>query len=584
MLYISRKDGAPKPRSASDRSTNNPRRKLKPFLPFAFALLLLGSLPARAGVTLPSIFADHMVLQRGKPVPIWGSAGPGEQVTVAFAGQSKSVHADPTGKWQVTLDPLPAAAQPTELVVHGSDSAVTLTDVLVGDVWLASGQSNMGFSLGSDVQAAEMLPKAQDPLLRFFRVTTTTAAEPQRDVKGKWEVANAENAKGFSAVAYYFAREIRADQKCPVAILQAPWGGTSIETWISLEGLRWEPPLGKPLDQWDQAVEQHRKVQADPQTIPAYEKALNQWQTEVEPAFNAAMKRYNDDKAAGKPVGEKPKPSVAEPDNPDPMGMPNPSKRPGTPTVNFNGMIAPLIPYALDGVIWYQGENNGSAGLAYRALFPRLIEDWRRQWKHGEAGRDGGFPFLFVQLPNNGPDITLVAQKGWPWLREAQAMALRVPETAMAVAIDVGDPKNVHPGSKQAVGHRLALAARKLAYGENVVASGPMYQGFEPGRDGTIRVRFDEIGGGLAIGQSPWYAPGVEPYPKDKLIGFFVAGADRKWIEADAKIDGASVVVGSPQVPQPVAVRYGWANSPRCNLYNTEGLPAAPFRTDDWPE
>ena len=556
---------------------------MKLLLPFAI-VLLLGSLSAQAGVKLPSIFSDHMVLQQGMPVPVWGSAGPGEQVTVAFAGQSKSVHADASGKWQVTLDPLPVTAQSAELTVHGPDSSLTLTDVLVGDVWLASGQSNMGFSLASDLHAAEVLPKAQDSLLRFFRVTTTTAAEPQRDVKGHWELSTPENAKGFSAVAYYFAREIRADRKCPVAVLQAPWGGTSIETWISLDGLKQEPPLAKPLDQWNQAFEQYKKVQADPQMVPAYEKALKQWEAEVKPAFDAAMKQYNDDKAAGKPVGEKPKPSAAEPDNPDPMGMPNPSKRPGTPTVNFNGMIAPLIPYALAGVIWYQGENNGSAGLAYRALFPRLIEDWRRQWKQADAGRRDDFPFLFVQLPNNGPDTTPVAQKGWPWLREAQGMALRVPKTAMAVAIDVGDPKNVHPGSKEAVGHRLALAAKKLAYHEDIIASGPRYQGSEPGANGTIRVRFEDIGGGLVIGQSPWYAAGVEPYPADRLIGFYVAGADKKWIEADAKIDGAGVVVGSPQVSQPKAVRYGWANSPRCNLYNKEGLPAAPFRTDDWPE
>ena len=195
------------------------------------------------------------------------------------------------------------------------------------------------------------------------------------------------------------------------------------------------------------------------------------------------------------------------------------------------------------------------------------------------------FRFLFVQLPNNGPDTTPVAQKGLPWLREAQGMTLRVPKTAMAVTIDVGDPKNVHPASKVNVGHRLALAARKLTYHEDIVASGPMYQGFEPGAErDDPRALCEDIGGGLAIGQSPWYAAGVEPYPADKLIGFYVAGADRKWVEADAKIDGVGVVVSSPQVPQPTAVRYGWAHSPRCNLYNKEGLPAAPFRTDDWPE
>ena len=299
----------------------------------------------------------------------------------------------------------------------------------------------------------------------------------------------------------------------------------------------------------------------------------------MQPAFDAVMKKYNADKDAGKEVGPKPQPERPEPTNPDPMGMPSPSRRPSTPTVNFNGMIAPLVPYAIRGVIWYQGENNGGRGLEYRELFPRLIEDWRSQWvKNGGADS----PFLFVQLPCNGKDTNAVAESGWPWLREAQLMTLqRVPRTGMAITIDVGDPNNVHPTDKIDVGHRLALVARKLVYGENVVASGPLFKTMEI-KDGKVRVQFTETGSGLIIGQQPWCARGVTPFPKDKLIGFFLAGEDKKWSEADAAIDGESVVLSSVQVPHPVAVRYGWANSPRCNLYNQEGLPASPFRSDDW--
>jgi sialate O-acetylesterase len=363
-------------------------------------------------------------------------------------------------------------------------------------------------------------------------------------------------------------------------VLQAPWGGTDIETWISLEGLKQNPALANPLSRWDKAVADYEKIKANPNLVADYEKDLKQWQKEVAPAYDAAVKKYNADKDAGKEVGAKPQPPRPEPSNPNPMGMPSPSRRPSTPTVNFNGMIAPLVPYAIRGVIWYQGENNGGRGIEYRELFPRLIEDWRNQWTKS-GGAD--FPFLFVQLPCNGKDSTPVAESGWPWLREAQLMTLKVPRTGMAITIDIGDPNNVHPADKIDVGQRLALVAKKLTYGENVVASGPLFKKMEID-GGKVRVQFTETGSRLTIGQQPWCAKGMTPFPKDKLIGFFIAGDDKKWIEADASIDGDNVIVSSAQVPKPVAVRYGWANSPRCNLYNKEGLPASPFRTDDWPK
>ena len=543
------------------------------------ALLVLFSNNLPAKVRLPAIFSDHLVLQRETVVPVWGQADAGEKVTVVFAGQTKSATADAGGKWSVKLDALSASAAPRELVASGKDSSVKLADVLVGDVWLAGGQSNMGFPLSSAHNAAEVLPQAEDPQLRFFRVKTRTAAEPQPDCSASWEKSTPETAKGFSGVAYFFAREIRRDQKVPVAVLQAPWGGTDIETWISLAGLKQNPPLTKTLDRWTKAQADYEKVKANPNLVANYEKDLKQWQAEVAPAYNAVLKQYNADKAAGKEVGPKPQPSRPEPTNPDPMGMPSPSRRPSTPTVNFNGMIAPLVPYAVRGAIWYQGENNGGRGLEYRELFPRLIENWRTEWTSA-GGVD--FPFLFVQLPCNGEDKTPVAESGWPWLREAQLMTLKVPRTGMAITIDVGNPKDVHPADKLDVGQRLALVAKNLVYGEKVVASGPLYRDSKID-DGKIRVRFTETGTGLVIGQQPWCAPGVKPFPKDKLVGFYLAAENKKWVEAEAKIDGDSVVVSSPQVPKPVAIRYGWANSPRCNLYNREGLPASPFRTDDWP-
>ncbi len=550
------------------------------FLNCLVAVVLLTAIPAQAKVRLPAVFADHLILQRDAAVSIWGGAEAGEKVTVKFAGQEKSATVDARGKWLVKLEALAASAEPRELTITDAHaSRITLHDVLVGDVWLAGGQSNMGFPLNSAHNAKDELPKAGDPLLRFFRVKTKTAAEPQTDCTGSWELSTPETAKNFSGVAYFFAQEIRRNQKVPVAVLQAPWGGTDIETWISLDGLKQHPMLTKPLERWQKAEADYEKIKANPSRVADYEKDLKQWQAEVGPAYSVILKKYNDDKSAGKEVGKKPEPSRPEPSNPDPMGMPSPSRRPSTPTVNFNGMIAPLMPYAVRGIIWYQGENNGGRGLEYRELFPRLIQDWREQWtKNGGAD----FPFLFVQLPCNGPDTTPVAESGWPWLREAQAMTLKVPRTGMAVTIDVGDPNNVHPADKIDVGKRLALVARKKVYGENVVASGPMFQDLQI-NDGKVRVRFSETDGGLIAGQQPWLAAGVKPFPKDKLIGFFIAGEDKKWIEAEAKIDGDSVIVSHADVLKPVAVRYGWANSPRCNLYNQSGLPAAPFRTDDWP-
>jgi len=542
---------------------------------FLLAAAAFGAAHAHAELHLPAVIADHMVLQRDVAVPIWGTGTAGETVSVEFAGQTKSAPVGKDGRWMVKLDPLKASANPRVLTVKLRDEALKVGDVLVGDVWLASGQSNMGSPVGSVSNAAGLLPKVNDPLLRFFTVTKSTSPEPLPDLKGKWEPATPETAKGFSAVAFFYAQEIRRAQNIPVAILHSSWGGTPVETWMSLEGLRRDPAMSKTLGRWDQALEQYQKIKADPRLAAAYEADLKQWRTEVEKPYSAELKAYNADVAAGKAVGPKPKPSRPEPLNPDPMGMPGPSKRPQTPSIAFNAMIAPLIPYAFRGVIWYQGEQTTPGLETYRQLFPRLIEDWRARWKQGD------FPFLFVQLPANGKDAEPVAKSGWPFTREAQFLALKLPNTGMAITVDIGDPKQVHPDNKIHVGNRLALVGRKVAYGENLVASGPLYQDFSI-EGNAVKLRFRETGDGLAIGQTPWVAPGEQPFPQDKLIGFFIAGDDRKWIAAEARIAGDAVVVSSPQVPKPAAVRYLWANSPRGNLYNKNGLPASPFRTDDW--
>lgn len=540
---------------------------------WAVSDLLMAS-PAMAAVRLAKIFGDHMVLQREKEVPVWGWADTGENVTVNFGGQTKTAKAGTDGKWTVRLESMKANATGQDLTVKGTNSSTAAKDVLVGEVWLCGGQSNMRFPIFAAHNAEEVLPKSADNQIRSFNVTMVTSAEPLADVGGAWKVSAPDTTRDFSAVGYFFAKELREKLNCPVGFINASWGGTPIKTWISLKGFQASPPIDKQLKEWETAVEQFKKIQADPSIESKYRDELKKWQQEVETPFKAVLKQYNEDKAAGKTVGDKPKPPTPEPQNPNPMGMPSPSARPSTPTVSFNGMIAPLAGLGVRGVLWYQGEANGSQGMEYRTWFPRLIQDWRSHW-------NSEFPFLFVQIPMIGVDKNPVAINGMPWLREAQAMALKLPKTSMAVTLDIGDPNDAHPGDKIDVGQRLALLARRDVYGEKIVASGPMYDALSI-EGAKARVKFKETGTGLTPGQAPWLAKGVQPLPTDKLVGFFIAGDDRKWVEADAKIDGDAVIVSSPSVLKPVAVRYGWAGSPRCNLYNREGLPAAPFRTDDW--
>lgn len=533
-----------------------------------FALLFLPLL-AHAEIKLPAFIADHMVLQRDTAVPVWGWATPGEAVTVSFAGQSKATKSDEKGKWLVKLDPLAASEESREMRIGSR----VIKDVLVGEVWLASGQSNMGFPLSSAHNPDPALASADDPLLRFFTVQNATAAEPQNDLRGRWDLSDPNAAKAFSAVAYFFARDLRAKLGVPVAILHSSWGGTPAQAWLSMDALRESPVFENHAKSYAAALIKHRDVLAHPEKMKAYRQDLAQWQKEVAPAFNDAMKAWN----AGPKASPKPVPARPEPANPDPMDIPSPSSRPGTPSVIFNAKIAPLAGYAMRGALWYQGEANAGNGIEYRSLLPRLIGDWRKRWGQGDL------PFLVVQLAAWDMDKSPAPFHQWPWLREAQSLIVKtVPHTALAVAIDVGNPADVHPKGKEPVGQRLALAARKLAYGETqLVASGPVFR--EAKAEGArMRVTFAETGSGLTIGQAPWRADGDTPWPTDKLVGFTLAGEDQQWHDAEAKIEGDTVLVSSPAVTKPVAVRYAWANSPRCNLYNREALPAVPFRSDDW--
>jgi sialate O-acetylesterase len=534
----------------------------------------------RAEVKMPAIFGDHMVLQQEATLPVWGTADAGEKVTVTVGKESGSATAGADGKWMVKLKALAASAQPVTMTmtVAGKNS-LKFEDVLVGEVWICSGQSNMEFdrggvkSFGGVADAATAVAQANDPQLRLFLVKKGLSLDPLAEVTGQWQVCMPESAALFSGVGYFFGRDLRKALNRPVGLIGTYWGGTPAQAWTSLSGLKKDPELAGYVEEHDKRVANFAAATAAyPAQLAAFKADEEAWQKDVGatfvPLLNAWKKSAAEAQANGTAVPPAPVPS-----QPKPRGPVSPVGGPGTPATLFNAMIAPLIPYAIKGTIWYQGEANAGAPEQYRVLFARMITDWREKW--GE----GNFPFLFVQLAafgKDGPSDT------WPYLRESQLKTLALPKTGMATVVDIGNPKDIHPKDKEDVGGRLALAARHVAYGEKLVYSGPIYDAMKV-EGGAVRVSFTHLGSGLTIGAAPWMAPGVQPLPTDKLVGFVVAGADKNWVEADAKIDGNDVVVSSAQVAAPVAVRYDWQNSPSGNLYNKDGLPASPFRTDEWP-
>lgn len=472
-----------------------------------------------------------MVLQRGVKVPVWGTGAEGEKVTVTFAGQTKEATVK-DGKWRVDLDPLKASATPAELVVKGANEK-KISDVLVGEVWICSGQSNMAWTLSNCDNAQEEISNANHPTIRLLTVGKKMAAEPMTNFSGKWTVCTPQTAKSFSGVGYFFGRDLQAALKVPIGLINSSWGGTQAEAWTPNSSL-------KMLPDWDERWKKYEDniARAD----------------ELRAAFRAQTDQWKKDRA------EKKKGTPAR--GPRAPLLPD---NPVWPSNLYNGMIAPLQPFAIQGVIWYQGESNTGDPSFYYTLFPEMIRSWRQTWGQGD------FPFLFVQLAPHArdglPDGVNVAG-----IREAQRRTLdKVPNTAMVVTTDVGNPGDVHPRKKEPVGQRLALAAQSLAYGSKTVYSGPNFSKITI--DGSKAIlHFHHVGGGLVA------------LDDGKLRGFFIAAADKVFYPAEAVIEGDKIVVSSPNVSEPVAVRFGYKNVPDVNLWNKDGLPASPFRTDNFDQ
>ncbi len=486
---------------------------------------LAGAAPAE--VRLPALLSDRMVVQRELPVHVWGWADPGEEVAVAFRGQQASAAADDAGRWEIYLQPL-AAGGPFEMTIRGSN-AIVLRDVYVGEVWVASGQSNMVWPLQRSNDAEQEIAAAKFPEIRYFKVKLTTAEERRDDVEGEWLAVSPRTAAELSGVGYFFARRLHEKLGVPFGIVQSAWGGTPAEAWTTAETLAANPSLAPFRQEWAQVLAEYPKARR------SHEKALKRWES-------AAAKA----EAAGR----------------EPPRRPREPRGPGhqhAPAGLFNAMIAPLTPYPIRGAIWYQGENNANRGhgKSYRSLFQAMILDWRREWGLGP------FPFLFVQLADYG---RVPPESAWPEVREAQAMALDLAHTGMAVTVDIGNPDDIHPRNKQEVGRRLALAARAKVYGEGGLAfSGPVFrQATREGR--TLKLWFDHLGGGLSARGGA-------------LRGFELAGAGGAYVAAEARIVGNNVLLSSPAVDTPLKARYAWAAAPEGNLFNKAGLPASPFRT-----
>jgi sialate O-acetylesterase len=501
----------------------------KMFMAFTLALLPLAQ-AAMAEVSTPSVFGDHMVLQAGKPLPVWGKADPGEAVTVTLEEASASTAAGDDGRWRVAL-PKRKTGGPLTMTIAGAANTLTYEDILVGEVWLGSGQSNMQWTVAKSMKAGQEIAAANYPAMRLFHVKQTIATTPQDDCEGAWVVCTPETIPDFSAVLYFFGRELHTTLDRPVGLIHPSWGGTPVESWTRREALLADPERKRVVDRWDAIVAEYPAAQA------AYEQAVAEWTTAAEAA-----------KAAG----------AAEPSKPAAPRGPNSS---AMASGLYNAMIHPLVPYALRGAVWYQGENNAPRAHQYRNLFPAMIADWRTVW-------NDTLSFYYVQLANYTPALPEPADSDWAELREAQDLALAMENTGVAVTIDLGEAKDIHPTNKQDVGKRLALNALAKDYGRRVTFSGPTLKQMRV-KGNTLTLTFADAKGGLVAKGDP-------------LTGFAIAGPDKKFVWADAKIKGKRVVLSAPSVDAPVAVRYAWANNPVCNLYNKAGLPASPFRTDTW--
>jgi sialate O-acetylesterase len=494
----------------------------------------------RADVTPAPLFTDHAVLQREQPLPIWGRAAPGEKVTVTFAGQTRMTTTAGDGRWVVLLDPLLTNAQGADLTIVGHNSLV-VHDVLVGEVWLCSGQSNMEFRLDQALNAQQEIAAANFPLIRHVKIARTVAERPADTVETTgWQPASPQTAGKFTAVGYFFARDLYQKLGIPIGLVNSSWGGTPIESWLSPAALASDPSFHVVAERWAQDLAAYSSAK------PVYDRWLADWR-----------KGEADAKARGEKAHQlwlDQHPWQRAPRGPGDSW---------TPSGLYNGMINPLAPYAMRGVLWYQGESNADRAEEYRAMFGALITTWR-----GHFGQPDALPFYWVNLANFRATYE-TRPDNWPWLREAQTQTLALPRTGQAITIDIGAANDIHPTDKQDVGRRLALLAKHRLYANSVDDTGPMFAGaVREGRN--LRVRFTNVGGGLVAHDRP-------PQSLE------VAGADRVFHPATGRVERDTLIVSSAEVKEPIAVRYAWSNAPDANLYNGAGLPAVPFRSDDWP-
>lgn len=492
---------------------------------------------------LANIFSDHMVMQRDEPIPVWGWAKPGENVKVSMAEHTGETTADESGKWMVKLDPLPASG-PHEMKVQGSRE-ISVSDVLVGEVWLCSGQSNMAWTVRQAKDFDKEMKLADFPQIRMMTVARNSSATIAEDCKGQWKIASSKTVGQFSASAWFFGRKLHKELGVPVGLINSSWGGTDVAAWTSRDVQMANDTLANQMKAWD---ERGKKYDAE-KAKQNHAKALKIWETR---------------KAEGKKVGRKPRLQA------------NPMKNQNRPSNLFNGMINPLMPYGMRGAIWYQGERNAKSianGKLYATQLKMMINDWRSRWGIGD------FPFITVQLPNfHQPTDAPVQNTGWVLVRESQAKSLDLKNTGLAITTDVGMANNIHPTNKQAVGKRLALWALGTTYGKDIVYSGPMLassqiDGSANERPGRVLVELDHVGDGLAANDGG-----------EDFRGFAVAGKDQVFHAATAVFDDESgkLQISCKEVSEPVAARYNWADNPSGNVVNSAGLPMAPFRTDSW--
>jgi sialate O-acetylesterase len=493
---------------------------------------LFGVETSRAAVELAPPFADHAVLQRDRAIPIWGTATPAEKITVQFHGASVHTVAGPDHRWTVTLAPLAADSNGAELVVTG-ENTLTLHDVVVGDVWLCAGQSNMGRKVSQALNPDIEIPGAHFPLIRMLSVRDTLADAPaDHVVTTGWRQAVPENVRRFSAVGYFYARALHQRLGVPIGIIHSSFGGTRIEAWMSPSAMAGNPAFAAVQEEWKKD-----------NVIPYAERKIQ---------FDARIAAWRTGDSASKAAGDAEHAAYLKA-HPKPSAPMTPQQG---PSVLFNGMIAPLLPYGLRGIVWYQGESNVWTPATYRLLFSTLITSWRAHFGQPEL------PFYLVQLAD------LETGTNWAWVREAQTQALSLPHTGQAVTIDIGDPGDIHPRNKQEVARRLMLIAGAQLYGDTAEFSGPVLALAE--RAGAaMTVHFKHATGGLVV--------------KGAAVNSLeLAGADRVFHPAIARVEGEALVVSSPDVKEAVAVRYAWCSEPHANLYNAAGLPAGPFRTDPW--